>query len=187
MSAPVLVVTALENELSPANAPQDVKVVYSGVGKLNAALATAHAIATYRPSLVVNFGTAGRIHEGVAGLIEVGAVVQHDMMAMPLAARGATPFDETPAKLVAATAGALCATGDSFVTSVDPWLLEAAADVVDMELFAIALACHRAGVPWRAFKFITDDANDASAHEWQKNVTNGEALFWSALKAITTG
>lgn len=187
MSAPVVVITALESELSPADAPGGVRVVYSGVGKLNAALAAAHAIATYRPALMINFGTAGRIHDGVAGLIEVGAVVQHDMMAMPLAARGATPFDHTPAKLAAAAAGALCATGDRFVTGIDPWLVEANADVVDMELFAIALACHRAGVPWRAFKFITDDANGASAHDWQKNVMSGGALFWAALKAITTG
>ena len=40
------------------------------------------------------------------------------------------------------------------------------------------------GVPWRAFKFITDDANDFAAHEWTANVASGETLFWNALKAI---
>ena len=31
-----------------------------------------------------------------------------------------------------------------------------------MELFAIASACIRAKTPWRAFKYITDDVNEAS-------------------------
>jgi len=161
-----------------------VTVVYSGVGKLNAGLAASQVIAAHRPRLIVNFGTAGRVHAGVAGLIEIGSVLQHDMIAVPLAPRGMTPFDTTPPILSSGAQGALCATGDSFVTSVDPWLIEANADVVDMELFAIALACHRAGVSWCAFKFITDDADNSSAHEWQKNVMNGEALFWTALARL---
>ena len=50
-----------------------------------------------------------------------------------------------------------------------------------MELFAIAHACHRARVPWRAFKFITDDANDAAATEWTAKHRSGQDLFWEAM------
>ena len=185
MTSPIVVISALPDELTTANAPPGVEIVYSGIGKLNAAIATARAIHDFRPQLLVNFGTAGRVHAGVGGLISIGAVIQRDMQAMPLAPRGTTPFDSTPALLRSGVSGALCATGDSFVTSTDRWLTEQGADIVDMELFAIALTCHRLATPWRAFKFITDDANDNSAKEWQDNVMNGEVMFWDAFRVLT--
>ncbi|HBF55737.1 MAG TPA: 5'-methylthioadenosine nucleosidase, partial [Afipia sp.] len=74
--------------------------------------------------------------------------------------------------------------GDSFVTSVDPWLVENNIDIVDMELFAIAHVCQRHNVPWRAFKFITDAADENAADHWNENVAGGEDLFWKVMKDI---
>jgi hypothetical protein len=71
----------------------------------------------------------------------------------------------------------ICATGDSFVTSRDPWLVEQGVDLVDMELFAIAAACERAGVSWRSFKYITDDANEDSGDHWEANVHQVNTLL----------
>ena len=45
---PILILTALESELNAAAAPADVKVVYCGVGKVNAALHTTAAILAHR-------------------------------------------------------------------------------------------------------------------------------------------
>jgi adenosylhomocysteine nucleosidase len=56
-----------------------------------------------------------------------------------------------------------------------------------MELFAIARVCAQFGVPWRAFKFITDDANDFAHEHWTANVANGEDLFWDALTRDVLG
>jgi adenosylhomocysteine nucleosidase len=53
-----------------------------------------------------------------------------------------------------------------------------------MELFAIAQVCLRHGIPWRAFKFITDDANDFAHEHWTANVANGQDLFWDAMKGV---
>ncbi len=75
----------------------------------------------------------------------------------------------------------ICGTGDSFVTAADPWLTDNGVHIVDMELFAIAHVCHRHGTPWRAFKFITDDANEGAADEWTANHRSGQDLFWEAM------
>jgi adenosylhomocysteine nucleosidase len=183
---PILVLTALQDELDAARAPDGIAVVYTGVGKLNAAHAAIDAIGRLNPALVVNYGTAGKINPGLNGLLDVATVIQRDMMAMPLAPRGRTPYAPELDRLVAAGVedGVLCGTGDSFVTTTDPWLVENAVDIVDMELFAIADACRRQHIPWRAFKFITDDANDFAAEHWTANVANGEDLFWDALQSI---
>ncbi len=76
----------------------------------------------------------------------------------------------------------ICGTGDSFVTAIDPWLVENNVGVVDMELFAIAAVCHHHNVPWRSFKYITDDANDDAADHWNSNVADGQDLFWAVLR-----
>ena len=162
-------------------------MVFTGVGKINTTMATIEAIAKHRPALVVNYGTAGKINASLHGLYEIGHVVQRDMMAMPLAPRGRTPFAPELDRLSSGHDGVTCGTGDSFVTSADPWLVENAIDLVDMELFAIAQVCRHHGIPWRAFKFITDDANDFAAEHWTANVADGQTLFWDAMRGGRIG
>lgn len=184
---PILILTALESELDAAAAPAGVKVVYCGVGKVNAALHATQAILTHRPRALINFGTAGKIDPGHDGLLEVAAVIQRDMAAMPLAPRGVTPLmkqEQQPARLESGYPGVLCGTGDSFVTAADDWLLEQKVDLVDMELFAIARVCRHFGLPWRAFKFITDGADGDAADNWQARVHLGEELFWRHLPLV---
>lgn len=184
MTEKILVLTAIDDELVKARAPDGVEVIYTGVGKINAASATTLALLVLRPKLVINYGTAGKINEKLRGLVEVSDVVQRDMMAMPLAPRGRTPFSPELDKLTSGHGSVTCGTGDSFVTTTDPWLVENAIDIVDMELFAIAQVCQRHTIPWRAFKFITDDANDFAHEHWTANVADGQDLFWDALKAL---
>ncbi|MBN9006332.1 MAG: 5'-methylthioadenosine nucleosidase [Rhizobiales bacterium] len=184
MTGKILVLTAVDDELDKARAPEGVEVIYTGVGKVNAASAATLALLVLRPSLVINYGTAGRINESLSGLLEVSDVIQRDMMAMPLAPRGRVPYSPELDRLSSGQTGVLCGTGDSFVTSVDPWLIENKVDIVDMELFAIAQVCQRHSLPWRAFKFITDDANDLAHQDWVANVRDGESLFWNALAQL---
>jgi adenosylhomocysteine nucleosidase len=184
MTGKILVLTAIDDELDKARAPEGVEVIYSGVGKVNAASAATLALLVLRPTLVINYGTAGKITESIHGLVEVAHVMQRDMMAMPLAPRGRTPFSSELDRLSSGFGDVTCGTGDSFVTSGDPWLNENNIDIVDMELFAIAHVCQRHSIPWRAFKFITDDANDLAAEHWTANVASGQDLFWDAVKKL---
>ena len=175
-SCAVALLVALPQELDAAALP-GVPVVYTGVGKVNAAIAAAHCIQQYRPRLLLNFGSAGRVRPGPQGLLEIRRVLQRDMLAEPLAPRGTTPFHDGPHALESGLPGLVCATGDSFVTGPDPWFGTQGVDVVDMELFALAAVCQRSGVPWRALKFVSDDANAESGNDWAANVRLGQALF----------
>ncbi|HMD59457.1 MAG TPA: 5'-nucleosidase, partial [Steroidobacteraceae bacterium] len=78
----IALIVALESELSRRTLPAGVTVRHSGVGKVNAAIATVNTILNDRPALVINYGTAGRIRQGLAGLVEVARVIQRDMLAM---------------------------------------------------------------------------------------------------------
>jgi adenosylhomocysteine nucleosidase len=179
-----LIVTALPQEFGHQPIPHDIPVVFTGLGKLNAALSLMDGIQRYQPNIIINLGTAGRLGPTFHGLVEVSSVIQRDMIAEPLAPRGQTPFDDTPHVLLSGQDGVVCATGDSFLMTTDPWLLAQNVDVVDMELFALALVCHRKGIAWRSFKFITDDTNDDAGNEWKDKAHEGRELFLGKIDEL---
>ena len=167
----ILIVVALADELDHPG------VLYTGLGKLNAAYALTRHLQQQRPKLVVNYGTAGGLNPALSGLVEIRRVLQADMEAEPLAPRGQTPFSPGPFQLDSGAEGVVCGSGDRFVTAVDPWLLQHGVEVVDMELFAIASVCQREGIPWRSFKYISDHADRDSDTSWQSHVRGGQDLF----------
>ena len=183
MKTELLIITALESELKRESLPSGVEIVYSGVGKINAAMTSIKAIQQYSPVRILNFGTAGKIKSELHGLLEIGRVIQRDMDAEPLAPRGNTPFCNRPQEYLS-TGKFLCGTGDSFVTAHDSWLHSQGVDVVDMELFAIAAIAYEHRIPWQSFKYITDDANENSGEDWQAKVHHGQDLLLSKLREI---
>jgi len=180
-----VILVALASEFNGAELLPHLSVVYTGVGKVNAALTTLSAISQYKPKHIINFGTAGGISAHCTGLVKVGRVIQRDMVAEPLAPRGVTPLSNGPHEFISGHEGITCGTGDSFVTSHDQWLHDKEIDVVDMELYAIAAAAHRMGIPWSAYKFVSDNANNEAANEWNEKINQGESLFLQELKKIS--
>ena len=183
MKTDLLIITALESELKRNALPAGVEMVFSGIGKINAALASIKAINQFSPSKIMNFGTAGKINPQVDGLLEIGKVIQRDMMAEPLAPRGQTPFCDRPQEYLS-SGKYICGSGDSFVSAADPWLLSQGIDVVDMELFAIAYVANYHQISWHSYKYITDDANESSANDWHQKVNHGQDLFIEKLKQL---
>ena len=156
-----LVVAATKAEA--AHVPQGLPLLVTGVGKTAAAAATAAALAERPVDLVVNVGTAGALRAGHAGLHVPSTVLNHDISAALLAELGIPTQDAIE---LSDGDGTVLATGDTFVT--DPVArdrLAARAHLVDMEGFAVAYACARAGVPVRLVKSVSDNADD-SALDW---------------------
>ncbi len=176
----ILLLVAMREELSTPPAP-NWTVVHTGVGKVNAAWRTAEGLSAHHPDLVVNFGTAGAVTKGLHGLVEVGAALQRDMdvraLGLPL---GATPFEEGSDEIRFSAAKLTCGTGDSFANAAP----ELPCDLVDMELFAIAKICRAAGVPLRAFKFISDSADEAAPSDWRLALRHAQDAF---LQRIADG
>lgn len=184
MTRPYIIITALEGELNPSNLSAEVPIIYSGIGKINATIATLQAIEKFKPKTIINFGTVGKINPVLHGLLRIKKVIQRDMQTEPLAPRGITPFCNKPTEYLSANGQYTCGTGDSFVTAQDNWLIEQQVDVVDMELFAIAAVAHHHQIPWLSFKYITDDANEDSGNSWQEKMNAGEQLFLNELSQL---
>ena len=49
--------------------------------------------------------------------------------------------------------------------------------VFDIEAYYLAKVCRDYNVPFISFKYITDNANEHSAKDWEENCSDGTQLF----------
>ena len=185
----IYLLVALEMELSKTMAetktmPESLKIRYTGVGKVNAAIVAAGVCAQADCTQVINYGTAGSLNAAMASqLVRVAQIHQRDMDARPLAALGVTPFEDDGGMIDLGGEGVSLSTGDNFVTAPP----EVKSDIVDMEAYAIAKACRAAGKPFSCYKYITDLADADATRNWRDNVASGAALFLAKLLDIIDG
>lgn len=183
MTAPLLVM-ALSVEAQGRFEAEGVEVLYTGIGKVNAALNLARRLAELRgsglrPSLVVNFGTAGSRRWSTGALIECTRFEQRDMDVTGLGfSLGETPFEEVPKTLTFPRSfphlpEGVCGTADRFDNRSD--LL--AWDVVDMEAYALAKACWFEGHPFACVKYVSDGADADAAGDWQASLPRAAEAF----------
>jgi len=163
------------------------QVLYTGVGKVNAASTLARRLAEMRCTgdpmpLVVNLGTAGSRNLPAHSLVACNRFSQRDMDVSGLGFEpGVTPFDDTPAVIEFAPVFTQlqqchCSTADSFATH----LHTVAGDVVDMEAFALERVCRAENSSFACAKYITDGADSDSAVHWEAAL-EAAALSFSAL------
>ena len=69
--------------------------------------------------------------------------------------------------------------GDSFVKNL--LNVMEGIDVFDMESYALAKVCSKFNVPFKCFKYITDNVNEKSSDDWKKNIANGILKFKKIL------
>lgn len=174
---PVLVVMALELEAQGLFSERGIDVLYTGIGKVNAAYRLTRRLVEERTRgispLVLNLGTAGSRRHPTGSVVACRRFVQRDMdvsgLGFPV---GHTPFeDELPSALEFPAvfeefSHATCGSGDRF--EAHEQALEC--EVVDMEAYALAKVCWLERVQFACVKFITDGADADAGNDWQSNL-----------------
>ena len=177
-----VIVAALESEFFTTKGPIK-KIYYTGVGKINAARAITQLIYEEKPDLILNVGTAGCLNRSLLGkVLGIKEVVERDMLAEPLAPRGMVPLGNQPPVITSQFGSARCATGDSFVTKRDQWLIDNCVQFVDMELFAIAKVATHYGVEWKSVKFASDLADESAAVDWKNALKDTDLKIWEMIE-----
>ena len=145
-----------------------------GVGKINATYNLIKLIHKYKPSEVINYGTAGAVRKNLSGIVECTKFYQRDMDVRSLLdlKLGETPFDNIK-EIINSNEGYSCGSGDSFVTSK----IEMKIDLVDMEAYALAKVCKLEGINFKCYKFISDIADSNASSDWIENCKKGAELF----------
>ena len=147
---------------------------YIGVGKINATYNLVKLIHKFKPSEVINYGTAGSVKKDLSGIVECTKFYQRDMDARGLLGLnlGETPFD-TINEIINSTEGYSCGSGDSFVKEK----IEMNVDLVDMEAYALAKVCKLESIEFKCFKYISDNADNNASSDWIENCKKGAKLF----------
>jgi adenosylhomocysteine nucleosidase len=179
-----LIVMALPLESQGLFERDGIPVLFTGIGKVNAAYVLTRRLAQYRAAglglpRVINFGTAGSRRHRSGAIVACQAFVQRDMdvtgLGVPL---GTTPFEEIPARLEfppldGALTGGVCGSGDSFAMSE----VALECDVVDMEAYALAKVCWFERTQFGAIKYVTDGADAGAGQDWQRNLRAAATAF----------
>jgi len=188
-----LVVMALPVESQERFEQAGVDVLYTGIGKVNAAhrltRALAGARAAGRQPLVVNFGTAGSRRFRTGTVIACRRFVQRDMDVRGLGfAEFETPFEDVPKEIELPAVfddleHGVCGSGDSFEsgTAVPRF------DVVDMEAYALAKVCLLEGARFACAKYVTDGADADAAGDWKANLPRAADAFLALYRRLTDG
>jgi adenosylhomocysteine nucleosidase len=190
---PVIVVMALTAEGAGRFEQAGIEVLYTGVGKVNAAITLTRRLEAHRhtggaPPLVVNFGTAGSNRIAARTLVACRRFADRDMDVAALGfAPGETPFDPLPPMLefppfFPDLPEATCGSGDSFATMDHG----PACDVVDMEAYALAKASRTAGAAFACAKYVTDGADEHAAQHWKENVAGAADRFLALYRDLVS-
>ena len=162
----VLYVMAADAEYGP-HLRQRIAPLMTGVGPVEAGVVLGAALARLKiadalPSLVVSLGSAGSRSLEQTGIYQASSVSYRDMDASPLGfEKGATPFLDLPVVVplplrVPDIAEATLSTGAGIISG-DAYAA-VAADMVDMETFAVLRACQFFSVPLIGLRGISDGA-----------------------------
>ena len=169
----VLFVMATEQEWGP-HLKARIAPLVTGVGPVEAAAASAAALGALAqedalPDLVFTLGSAGSRTLDHAGIYQLASVSYRDMDCSPLGfERGRTPFLDEPAVIpiphrIPGIPAASISTGADIVSgrAYDG----IAADMVDMESFAVLRAARRFGRPMIGLRCISDGRTEVTRLE----------------------
>lgn len=185
----VLFVSALPEE--SADLESHAPVLHTGAGKVQAAVALAHHLATRAVDveLVVNVGTAGALGGyGIGDVAEVGVVSQHDFDVEAISALAGRPLPGGPIGLTGPEGAiARLATGDRFVSDpTERGRLAERADLVDMEGYPVAATCERFGLPVWIAKCVSDAADEQAELSWAQTLTMASERLarWATARGL---
>jgi adenosylhomocysteine nucleosidase len=177
---------------------RQIKIVTCGLGKVNAALAVGR-YADAGTVLVAMIGTCGRIAPQAGDTYWISCAIQHDYGArLPDGfvhyRAGDWPIGAArePALMAMPDTGsnlphAAIISGDVFLACPDSAAALARrlnAQLVDMEVAAIAQAAEVMGLPWCAIKAVTDDADSDSAGDFQANLMRAAQKAAVAMERV---
>ncbi|WP_430250603.1 5'-methylthioadenosine/S-adenosylhomocysteine nucleosidase [Neorhizobium sp. DAR64860/K0K1] len=160
----IMFVMAVDAEYGP-HLKTRIKPLMTGVGPVEAAAVLSRALTRLEaesrlPDLVVSLGSAGSRSLEQTEVYQVSSVAYRDMDASPLGfEKGRTPFLDHPAIVpmplrIPGIAEASLSTGGNIVSGSAYDLV--AADMVDMETFAVLRCCQVFGLPLIGLRGISD-------------------------------
>ncbi len=163
-----LALTELAAEPFPVYQGERSRLIISGIGKANAAMACAYLVQQHEPGCILNLGAAGAT-DGRATLGEsyhVTRVIEPDRPHL----RTGTPFEHVPDILEGLPAATLATQDQPVKDPAHRAAVALQAELVDMEGASVVQTARRFRVPCYLFKFVSDSPAHTKSSEIETNI-----------------
>lgn len=147
----------------------NLRLIISGVGKANAAMASAYLVQSFHPARMCNLGAAGATNNQcrLGDCYHVTSIIEPDRPHL----KTGDPVMHTPQSLKGFST-AILATQDRAV--IDPAerarVATLQARLVDMEGASVVQACSCFGIPCCVFKFVSDTSDHVQPGDAERNI-----------------
>lgn len=176
-----LIVMALKNESQCRFENSGLQPFYCGIGLVKAAYSLTQKLSQVlcdpnikeKPNLIINLGTAGSFQHQQRELVEVSAFVQRNHF---------LPAEKTKIELTTLTTlpKVICGSADT-IESTSP-IISSYYDIMDMEGYALAFVCQKFKIPFVSIKYISDNSNENTVHDWKINLSDAAEKLESFYK-----
>jgi 5'-methylthioadenosine/S-adenosylhomocysteine nucleosidase len=154
---------------------QDITLIISLIGKVNAAAATVELIDLYKPKYIVNIGLAGGLNKEleIGQTVIISKVIQHDIQIPDQFCP--SYYKESIDCFIIPESGsnfreAILLTGDQFINDKNVLShLALIGDVVEMEGYSVARIAKLYDIPCIILKIISDDGSDDAMQKFESN------------------
>ncbi|MCM3781185.1 phosphorylase family protein [Microbacterium hydrocarbonoxydans] len=154
----------------------------TGEGKMQATYALTRALSAKDYEEIVVVGTAGGIDPELDTVVhEIGSALQHDVFDLEGVAGQHVSL---PARVSTGREGVLIATGDSFVgdAGITAVIRPSGAGLVDMETYAYIWVAQQFDVPIRAFRAISDRAEDGALVDFRAAIARCSVMLRETIR-----
>jgi len=144
-------------------------LVICGIGKANAAMATAYCCTKFKPDTVYNFGAAGALDRSKrrGDIYQINKIIEHDRPDF----KSDKPFVHNPA-ILKGYKNAILSTSDKAAVSTEQRVKvsQYGGELVDMEGASIVQTCKKFKTPCHVFKYISDTLEDIESNNIINNI-----------------
>ncbi|MDY6881468.1 MAG: hypothetical protein SV686_14605 [Thermodesulfobacteriota bacterium] len=164
-----------QNVPFPIYTNDSLRLIISGIGKVNAATACTYVVLRYHPGIIVNLGAAGATKDQcpLGESYHIKKVIEPDRPHL----RTGRPYEHTPTTLEGFQEVTL-ATQDKPV--LDPQERKTVhAELVDMEGASVVQVCRHFQTECYLFKFVSDTATHTESKHIRENIEQYRNLFFT--------
>ncbi len=144
-------------------------LVICGIGKANAAMATAFCCTKFKPDTVYNFGAAGALDKSKSKgeVYQINKIIEHDRPDF----KSDKPFVHNPA-ILKGYKNAILSTSDKAVvsTKLREKVSQYGGELVDMEGASIVQTCKKFKTTCHVFKYVSDTLEDIETSSIINNI-----------------
>jgi adenosylhomocysteine nucleosidase len=144
-------------------------LVICGIGKANAAMATAYCCTKYKPDTVFNIGAAGALtlSKKKGKMYQINKIIEHDRPNF----KSSKPSVHNPS-IMEGFKCAILSTSDKAAISIEERKKVSVygGELVDMEGASIVQACKRFQIPCYIFKYVSDTLEDIESNTIVDNI-----------------